>query len=111
MPSTYSSAEKPVTRTLGEIGTSFEEGGPNSATKMEFSSYAQAHTIDVDPIPGLDTMKADAIGLLPFSSVARLAARSSTPGATRANITLIRDELRFVRPTATTLALGIPIDV
>lgn len=73
---------------------------------MGFDGYVQAHTLDLPQPPGTTQGEADAVGFLTFRSMARMALKSSLPGALVANVRLVRDEPRFIHPPATTLLLG-----
>ena len=73
---------------------------------MGFDGYVQAHTVDLPHVAGIAQPEVDAAGFLTFRSMARMALKSSLPGALVANVRLVRDEPRFIHPPATTLLLG-----
>ena len=73
---------------------------------MGFDGYLQAHALDLPQPAGTTQGEADAVGFLTFRSMARMALKSSLPGALVANVRLVRDEPRFIHPPATTLLLG-----
>lgn len=73
---------------------------------MGFDGYVQAHSLDLPQVGGIAQAEVDAVGFLTFRSMARMAVKSSLPGALVANVRLVRDEPRFIHPPATTLLLG-----